>query len=483
MMNKEGLEKSPSVNFAWILEPLERHLRSGLFWRQLMLPIFFLLFATGAVIGLGGVWAPKFSALNGDVTELLLQRYKSANDAKLSLAEGRIYTALAAIETDALRAAFYRQVAADQLERAARNLSSLSTSSSDAQAVESSTALAKRIVGYAQLELLQESVGDPRSPEVLSAIVRALLRTDISTAIQSLVEATEAEIRTQSEEGVAARYWIFTTFTIVAIGVLCLAAWLALRTQAGRLIVSGKNAAAEQNHATSRILANMSHEVRTPLNAMLGFSDLIASGLAGPTTAKQDEYLKDAMSAGKHLLSLINSVLELAKLESGRSNRFIKNIDAVEVAKNVMNIMTHQALLKEVNLHFEFDKAQCFLADEQVIIQILMNLLSNSIKFTPPQGSVELTVSGDDADVVFVVADSGVGMDEPTLAELGTPFFQVIPAGMAPAGTGLGVSIVRALIKECKGSVKFESKIGVGTTVTVRLPRQINDPSSSPSQA
>jgi len=475
MTKKEGLERSPSLNLTWILQPLERHLRGMSFRQKLMLPILLLLFTIGAGIGLGGVWVPKIAATNADVSGLLLQRYKLATDTKLSLAEARIYTALAAIETDTLRAAFYQQVAADHLERAARNLSSLSTDSPDAQAAQSSMALAKRIVGYAQLELLQEPVSGARSPENLTAIVRALLRADITTAMQSLVEATEAEIKAKGEEVVAVRYWIFMTATIVAIGILSFSVWLVLRTKAERFIVSDKNTAADQHHETSRILANMSHEVRTPLNAILGFSDLIASGLAGPTTAKQDEYLKDAMSAGKHLLSLINSVLELAKLESGRSNRSVTDIDAMKISQNVINIMTHQALIKEVKLQFTYGEALLMFADEQVIMQILINVLSNSIKFTPAQGSVELTVFGDGADVVFVVADSGIGMDESTLAKLGTPFFQIIPAGVAPSGTGLGVSIVRALVKECKGSITFESKIGIGTIVTIRIPKQNDD--------
>lgn len=473
MTSRDGLEKAPSGYLTWVLQPFERYLQGASFWRKLALPIFLALFAIGAVIGVGGVWAPKITAQKGDVTGLLLQRYKWANDAKLSLAEGRIYTALAAVETDALRAAFYRQVAADQLERAARNLSSLSTSSSKIEVIQSSTELARRIVGYAQLELLQDPVGGVHSPENLSTIVRALLRADITTVMQSLVESTEAEMKANGEEVIAARDWIFITFTIVAIGILSLVVWLVLHTQARRLVVSEKRIVTDQYNETSRILANMSHEVRTPLNAILGFSDLIASGIAGPTTQKQDEYLKDSMNAGKHLLSLINSVLELAKLESGRVNRNITHVDAIKISQNVISIMAHQALIKEVKLNGCFDEDLYIFADEQVIIQILMNLLSNAIKFTPSQGTVDLTVYGDGADVIFVVADSGVGMDEPTLAELGTPFFQAIPAGMTSSGTGLGISIVRALVKECNGSIIFESEIGVGTRATVRIPKQL----------
>ena len=104
-------------------------------------------------------------------------------------------------------------------------------------------------------------------------------------------------------------------------------------------------------------------------------------------------------------------------------------------------------------------------------MQILMNLLSNAVKFTPANGVVELNAFETASDIVFVITDTGLGMDEKSLSSLGTPFFQAKSVNMAPSGTGLGVSIVKALIKECRGSIDYESSLGVGTKVTVRLPK------------
>ncbi|MFY7927883.1 MAG: histidine kinase dimerization/phospho-acceptor domain-containing protein, partial [Oligoflexus sp.] len=201
-----------------------------------------------------------------------------------------------------------------------------------------------------------------------------------------------------------------------------------------------------------RFLAQMSHELRTPLNAVLGFSELIASGLAGPTTPKQNEYLNDVLLAGNHLLSLINDILEMSKLEAGKYVIDPVALDAATLAMSVSDLLGPQAVLHEVNLSCYAVDGIPFVADERCVIQILMNLLSNAIKFTPAGGTVDLVVFSESEGVTFVVTDTGVGMDTAVLSEIGTPFFQAKSAYMAPPGTGLGLSIVKALVKESRGT-------------------------------
>ena len=227
-----------------------------------------------------------------------------------------------------------------------------------------------------------------------------------------------------------------------------------------------------------RFLAQMSHELRTPLNAVIGFSELIASGFAGPTTPKQSEYLADILTAGNHLLSLINDILEISRLEAGKYVVAPISLDAASLALGVVEMLGPQAGQQGVTLHCSINQALPLVTDERSLTQILVNLLSNAVKFTPSGGLVSLAAANEAETVVFTVTDNGVGMDATTLGEIGKPFFQAQSAYMAPPGTGLGLSIVRALVKENGGTLTFDSRLGVGTTVVLCLPRNPASPAA-----
>lgn len=220
-----------------------------------------------------------------------------------------------------------------------------------------------------------------------------------------------------------------------------------------------------------RFLAQMSHELRTPLNAVIGFSELIAANFAGPTTQKQQEYLGDVLSAGKHLLSLINDILEISRLEAGKHVIEPILLDASDVARRALEMLSPQANQKGVSLRPAPRAAIWITTDERALTQVLVNLLSNAIKFTKAGGEVGAAIVETATAVKISVSDNGIGMDAATLGKIGAPFFQAQHAYRTAEGTGLGLSIVKALVKANGGDIHFRSEPGVGTTVTVTLPK------------
>jgi signal transduction histidine kinase len=211
-----------------LLGPLERYARRSSLNRKLLIPVLLLLFAMGVVIGVGAFGVFRITRLNAEITGPQLQRVLNAHEAKAGVEEGRAYAALATFEADPDRAAFYRQVAADHFARAADLLSSQILNAPDVRTARSAAALGRRIVEYAQSELLREPPGGAHTPESLAIIVRALTRVDVTMAMQALVDAAEAEIREDGEEIMRVRDRMLASVAFGAIAALGLALWLAL---------------------------------------------------------------------------------------------------------------------------------------------------------------------------------------------------------------------------------------------------------------
>ncbi|MEQ1753626.1 MAG: ATP-binding protein [Micropepsaceae bacterium] len=238
--------------------------------------------------------------------------------------------------------------------------------------------------------------------------------------------------------------------------------------------LGAKDAAEHANQAKSSFLASMSHELRTPLNAILGYSEIMKDGLLKPKCDGEcREHSKVIHGAGSHLLSLINDILDMSKIEAGKFELFIEPLDvkdAIISCVGLMEVRAHQAALRvDVDLPSE---PVVILADGRAVRQIVLNLLSNALRFTPAGGlaCVSLRVSSD--GVVLAVRDTGVGISAKDLPRLGLPFEQVRrSADVGHSGTGLGLALVSALAKKHGGCMKIESKEGVGTTVTITLPR------------
>ena len=231
-------------------------------------------------------------------------------------------------------------------------------------------------------------------------------------------------------------------------------------------------AAAEQRDAgKSRFLANMSHELRTPLNAIMGFSDIMRQRLFGPLADRYAEYAELIHESGSHLLELINDVLDMSKIEAERFDLTLERLDAGQALTAVLRLMRGQADRAGVALRGVLPEEPLWVeADRRALKQIALNLVSNALKFTPRAGAVTLTLQAATGVLELVVADTGVGISPQDLQRLGRPYEQAGDADQRAAGSGLGLSLVRALAELHGGGMALESRLGAGTTVTVRMP-------------
>jgi cell cycle sensor histidine kinase DivJ len=234
---------------------------------------------------------------------------------------------------------------------------------------------------------------------------------------------------------------------------------------------AARELAEQQNAGKSRFLANMSHELRTPLNAIMGFSDIMRQRLFGPMADRYSEYADLIHESGSHLLELINDVLDMSKIEAERFELAREDFDAREAISGVLRLMRGQADRAGIYLrgHLPQEPLEAD-ADRRAVKQIAFNLISNALKFTPKGGSVTVTLEAEGDQLVLTVADSGVGIASEDLQRLGRPFEQAGGRDQRQAGSGLGLSLVRAFARLHGGEMILESALGQGTTVTVRLP-------------
>jgi signal transduction histidine kinase len=257
-------------------------------------------------------------------------------------------------------------------------------------------------------------------------------------------------------------------------------ALLAARQEADRAVDAARLAllnAESANRAKTEFLANMSHELRTPLNAIIGFSDVIQNEIMGriEDTPKYIDYARDIGEAGSHLLSVINDILEIAKIEAGQLDLREDAFDAGSALDACIGMLSNRAEDASVHLICEDGQPQVIIwGDQKKFKQIVLNLLSNAIKFTPKNGHVTLSIGiVSDGDFVLTVSDTGVGIAEADLEEALAPFSQIQNAQQRThEGTGLGLPISRALAELHDGTLEIKSEPGLGTTVTVRLPAE-----------
>lgn len=233
-----------------------------------------------------------------------------------------------------------------------------------------------------------------------------------------------------------------------------------------------RDAAIAANRSKSEFLAAVSHELRTPLNAIIGFSDVMKQRLFGPLPARYAEYGDLIHESGAHLLELIGDVLDMSKIEADRYELSVDTFDARDVVDICAKMMRLRAEEQGLALYCETgDRALPVTADRKALRQILLNLLSNAVKFTPAGGAVVVMVRAQDGEMVLAVGDSGVGVAAHELDRLGQPYAQSSSGrDTVERGTGLGLSLVRALAELHGGEMSVQSAPGEGTTVTVRLP-------------
>ena len=239
-----------------------------------------------------------------------------------------------------------------------------------------------------------------------------------------------------------------------------------------QVIEDARQEAERANAAKSRFLATMSHELRTPLNAIIGFSEMLTNEMMQLDAARRREYAALIGESGQHLLSVVNGILDMSKIESGNFEITPEPFTPASVIGTCCDLMALRA--REAGIELACRVAPDLpdiVADRRAVKQILINLLSNAIKFTQRGGKVLVTAETCDTTIVLRVEDTGVGIGEDDLRHVGDPFFQARTAYDRPHdGTGLGLSIVKGLVELHGGKLDIKSRIGSGTTVSVHLP-------------
>jgi len=234
---------------------------------------------------------------------------------------------------------------------------------------------------------------------------------------------------------------------------------------------AAKEQAEEANQAKSEFLANMTHELRTPLNAIIGFADVMASEVHGPMENPHHiAYLEDIRTSGKHLLSVINDILDLSKIEAGKLTPNEAACNVRRSAEACLSMMREQAETAGLTLLAKADSLPVLWADTRMVRQILLNLLSNAIKFTPRGGTVTISARASAAEgFVIDVTDTGIGIEDIPKSLMR---FEQIDGSLSRGynGTGLGLPLSQSLAELHGGRLEIESTPGEGTTVTVRFP-------------
>jgi cell cycle sensor histidine kinase DivJ len=324
-----------------------------------------------------------------------------------------------------------------------------------------------------------------RTPqEMIGAAPSALVHPDDLKVTQTaFVEASyfarssSAEVRMKKRDGtyvwVEIRCRPASPVQGVAADIVAVTRDISERKIHEQALIEARDAAEEASSAKSRFLANMSHELRTPLNAIIGFSEVMTHEMFGPVgSARYLEYSRLIHESGGHLLELINGILDMSKIEAGKFELFEEMFDLEETAEIAIRFVKLQAERSGVALKLSVAPgARHAFADKRAIKQVLINLLTNGVKFTPRGGTVTVRAARAARGLEITVADTGVGISAKDLERLGKPFEQVEGEHVrSKEGTGLGLALVNALAQMHGGEAELHSTLGEGTTVVVHLP-------------
>jgi signal transduction histidine kinase len=243
--------------------------------------------------------------------------------------------------------------------------------------------------------------------------------------------------------------------------------------EAARFAEERRLALEEASRLKSQFLASMSHELRTPLNAIIGFAQLMHRGKVGPVSAQHQEYLGDILTSARHLLQLVNDVLDLAKVEAGRMEFRPESVHLTTLIHEVCDVLCGLAADKRLRINSVVDSGvDTVVIDSARLKQVLLNYLSNAIKFTRDEGQIDVRVAPDGLESFRLdVEDSGIGIAAQDLEKLFSEFQQVGEAATLHQGTGMGLALTRRLVEAQGGRVEVRSTLGVGSTFSAILPR------------
>ncbi len=238
-----------------------------------------------------------------------------------------------------------------------------------------------------------------------------------------------------------------------------------------KALIEAREEAESANRAKTTFLSQMSHELRTPLNAILGFSQLLYEEMLGPLNESQKDALKDVLKSGHHLLELINEILDLSKIESGRITLSIEDIHISDLITEVIDLSRPLAVNRGIRIINEVPKGVYVKGDYTRLKQVFINLLSNAIKYNKDKGYVEIGIEESDKIIKVMVKDGGLGIPKDKLDRLFNPFDRLGREATSLEGTGIGLTITKKLVELMGGSIEVKSKVGQGSTFTVSLIR------------
>ncbi|MFT4924793.1 MAG: signal transduction histidine kinase [Phenylobacterium sp.] len=232
-----------------------------------------------------------------------------------------------------------------------------------------------------------------------------------------------------------------------------------------------KELAETANKAKSQFLSNMSHELRTPLNAILGFAQLLMFKSKNPLSPAQSDNVKEIIKAGDHLLSLINDVLDLSKIEAGKLGLQIESVNVATTLAECLKLTADMAMLRGCDVSVDCNDEWLIRADYTRFKQVILNLLSNAIKYNKPNGTVRIHCDRLEYGILRIsVIDSGVGIASDMFTEVFRPFNRLSAANSSIEGTGIGLTLSKKIITEMKGAIDFESRLGKGSSFWVDIP-------------
>jgi cell cycle sensor histidine kinase DivJ len=313
------------------------------------------------------------------------------------------------------------------------------------------------------LKLVSDTIAENAPAQ---AVIRLRISADISDPTQfveplfNFFDARTSPAETEDEFKSAA-------------AVVCILRDVTMAKRAEEEIAAARRESERATAAKSRFLASMSHELRTPLNAIIGFSEMLGNDKLTPADpAKRREYANIIHDSGQHLLEVVNSILDMSKIESGTMELFPEPFSLPVLVDQCCDMMRLKADEAGVTVSRHYPEGlEEIIADRRACKQIFINLLSNAVKFTPTSGRVKVTLKPDGNFLVIRVMDSGIGISSDDLSRLGDPFFQASSSlARSHEGTGLGLSVVRGLVGLHGGSIIVESSPNVGTCVIIRLP-------------
>ncbi len=326
-----------------------------------------------------------------------------------------------------------------------------------------------KVVGETQFEAFV-SIGVSKEVPFLYSAIQKVLKTITASEHDDITKKWMA-LRIEEVENYDLIWQIALGFSIILFVFLI---WNRKLAAARMEAVAARKEAEEANVAKSAFFASISHDLRTPLNAIIGFSEVIKNETFGPIeNEKYKEYNLDINKSGEYLLGLVNDILDVSALEAGEKELCFEMIDFSETAAACQTLV--HKLAEDKNIKYTLsvsDDLPLVYADERAIMQVLMNLVSNAIKFTPEGGQLKVSAQASPCELEIEVSDTGVGISEEDISLITEPFTraQGSPHHSRAEGTGLGLAIVKALVELHGGTLKIKSTVGEGTQVTVRLP-------------